>query len=203
MNRVGCEMPIGAGGHAVAERLDELDVVTLEAELDARARERVGFRALALDSRLAQEQPESRELVELHRVTPRREVAAVDRHGSPTPHAIVAFEAYPIRDDDVRLGGIGAAAVVDRRAARGVQLERVPYAPQRPVIGQVWAAQHRAAVAVHGDHRLMRVEPLLTREIRRGRRIQRHRRVSDVYRVLLADHVEAAEAGKQGYAIGG
>src|SRR5256884_620577 len=143
MNRVGGEMPIGAGGHAVAERLDELDVVTLEAELDARARERVGFRALALDSRLAQEQPESRELVELHRVTPRREVAAVDRHGSPTPHAIVAFEAYPIRDDDVRLGGIGAAAVVDRRAARGVQLERVPYAPQRPVIGQVGAAQDR------------------------------------------------------------
>src|SRR5213082_63068 len=201
MNRVGGEMPIGAGGHAVAERLDELDVVTLEAELDARARERVGLRSLALDPRFAQQQPESRDLVELHRVTPCREVAAIDRHGSPAPHAIVAFEAYPIRDDDVRLGGIGAAAVVDRRAARGVQLERVPYALQRPVIGQVGAAQHRAAVAVHGDHVLMRVEPLLTQEIRRGRRIQRHRRVSDVYRVLLPDHVEAAEAGVPGDAV--
>ena len=203
MNRVGGEMPIGAGGHAVAERLDELDVVTLEAELDAGARERIGLGSLALDPRLAQEQPESRELVELHRVTPRREVAAIDRHGSPAPHAIVAFEAYPIRDDDVRLGGIGAAAVVDRRAARGVHLERVAYALQRPVIGQVGTAQHRAAVAVHGDHVLVRVEPLLTQEIRRGRRIQRHRRVSDVYRVLLADHVEAFETGEPGDAVGG
>src|SRR2546430_16008482 len=95
MNRVGGEMPIGAGGHAVAERLDELDVVTLEPELDARARERVGFRSLALDSRLAQEQPEPPELVQLHRLTPRPEVAAVDRPGPPTPHAIVGFAAQP------------------------------------------------------------------------------------------------------------
>src|SRR5439155_13598114 len=107
---------------------------TPEAELDAGARQRVGLRPLALDPGLPYEQPESHDLVELHRVTPRREVAAIDRHGSPAPHAIVAFEAYPIRDDDVRLGGIGAPAVVDRRAARGVHLERVPHALQRPVI---------------------------------------------------------------------
>src|SRR5437868_15404619 len=103
MNRVGGEMPIGAGGHAVAERLDELDIVTLEAELDTGARERVGFRSLALDPRFAQQQPESRELVELHRVTPRREVAAIDRQGSPAPHAIVAVDSCPISYDVRRL----------------------------------------------------------------------------------------------------
>src|SRR5207245_3665522 len=98
MNRVGGEAPVGARGHAVAQRLDEPDVATLQAELDAGTRERVGLRPLALDPRFAQEQPESRDLVELHRVAPRCKVAAIDRHGSPAPHAVVAFEAYPICD---------------------------------------------------------------------------------------------------------
>src|SRR5437764_9511538 len=83
MNRVGGEMPIGAGGHAVAERLDELDVVTLEAELDARARERVGLRSLALDPRFAQQQPESAALAGLLRFTPCREAPALDGTAPP------------------------------------------------------------------------------------------------------------------------
>src|SRR2546421_274678 len=203
MNRVGGQAPVGAGGHAVAERLDEPEVATLEAELDARARERVSLRPLPLDTRLAQEHPESRALVELHRVAPRGEVAAVDRHGSPAPHAIVPFEAYTIGDDHIRLTRIGGGAIVDRRAARGVRLERVPHTLHRPVIGQVGPPQHRAAVAVHRDHVLVRLEPLLAEEVGGRHRVERDGRVADVNGVFLADHVEAPQAREPGYAVGG
>src|SRR5690349_5266276 len=94
VNRVGREAPVGPGGYALAERLDELDLTPLEAELDAAPRQGVRLSALALDAGVPEKEAKPGGLVELHRVAARREVAPVDGHGSPAPHAIVPFEAY-------------------------------------------------------------------------------------------------------------
>src|SRR5438874_3973845 len=59
VDRVRREAPVGPGGHAVAERLHEADLLPLEPELDARAGERVGPWALPLHPGLADEHGKS------------------------------------------------------------------------------------------------------------------------------------------------
>src|SRR6266567_3399515 len=76
VDRVRREAPVGPGGHAVAERLHEADLLPLEPELDARAGERVGPWALPLHPGLADEHGKSGGLIELHRVAARREIAS-------------------------------------------------------------------------------------------------------------------------------
>src|SRR5207244_10686808 len=102
-----------------------------EAQLDPRAHERVGLAGVTgrrasppLDARLPDQHAEPRRLVEQRRIGAGRKVAAVDGDLAAGPHAVVAFEAQPIGDDDVALVGRRVTGLVlpvfDGGTLRGV-----------------------------------------------------------------------------------
>src|SRR5213075_2044690 len=151
--------PVGAGCPPVSERLHLPDVALCETQLDPGAQQRLGLARIRgarrrlptpLDARRADEHAEPGRLVELHRVAARREVAAVDRDLAAGPHAIVAFEAQPVADDDVwllwrRVGRL-ALAILDGRPLRGVHLDGIAQSRDGAPVLEVGSTQDRAVV---------------------------------------------------------
>src|SRR5207253_29486 len=179
------------------------NLACFEPQLDARADQGVGVRALAPDVRLSHQHAEPGDLIELHRVAARGDVAPVDRRLAPAPHAVVALEAHPVRDHDVRLGrvGGGARAVVDRGAAGGVHLHGIADALHDAVVGEVRPAQYRSGYAVHRHHVAVRLEPLLVQAVGGVGGVQGERAIPDTHQVPLPDHVEATDPGDPGHAV--
>ena len=189
VDRIGGQTPVDPRGDAVAECLDKTDVAALEPELDPGTGERVRPGALPFQAWLTHQHPEAGGLIELHGVAASREVAAVDGHPAPAPHAVVPLEPHAVADDDVRLARVRRRAIVDRGPTGRVQLERVAHALHGPVVGEVGAPQHRTAVPIDRDDVLMRFETFLSEKIGGRRGVERDGRVANVHRVPLADHV--------------
>ena len=110
IDRVCGEDPVRPGRLAVTERLHPPNVALREAQLDTRAHERVTLGGVAgrrasppLDARPPDQHAEPRRLVEQHRIGAGRKVAPVDGDLPAGPRAVVAFEAQPVPDDDIRL----------------------------------------------------------------------------------------------------
>src|SRR5207247_5425012 len=102
-NRVGREAPVGAGGDALPQRLDETDLAVAETELDAGSRQGVRARPLPFHAGSTHQDGEPCALIELHRIAAGGEVAPVDGHLPAAPHPVVPLEAHPVSHDDVRL----------------------------------------------------------------------------------------------------
>jgi len=87
------------------------DVALRQRELDARADQCVGPSRSAVaarprpSTRGTRPARRSRSSDHHHRIGARREIAAIDRDLATGPRAVVAFEAQPVGDDDVRLIG--------------------------------------------------------------------------------------------------
>jgi hypothetical protein len=188
---VGGEGPIVPGGLALPQGFHEPHLALLEAQLDARADESVGLAALPLDPWLAHEDAESAGFVEQQRIGARRKIAAVDRHLASRPHAIVTLEADPVAHDDVGLPRVGGLAVFDGGPRGGEHLDGVAYAPRRPVVVEMGAAQDGAVATVRRHHVLARLEALVAQEIRGEVRIEGERRIADDD---VSDEVDAALA---------
>src|SRR5881296_278939 len=186
----------------VAQGLHFADLAQRQRHLDPRADEGVGARALPRDPRPADEDRLARGLVQLHRIALCRDVAAVDRDPAAPPHPVVPLEAHPVSDDDVRLAAVGVRAVLDRGPGGRVQFQRVANSPRRPVIGHVRSPEHGPRLAVHGHDVHLSIEALQSQEVRCALGVERDRRVADVHRALLPDHVEPPDPCEPRHAVG-
>ena len=197
---VGGEVPVGARCLPRAEGFHLRQLVAVLLQLDARSHEGVGAFALALDLRFADQHAQARGLIHRHGVGAGGEVGAVDRDVAARPHAIVALEVHAVAHDDVRLAGIGLAAVLDGRPLRGEHLQGIADARGGAEVVQVGSAQGGAVPAVLGDHIIVCFEAFFTQIVVRQIGVEREGRIADLD---ASNHVEAPLAGIPRHTVGG